>query len=84
MPSLPVIIGVAAICALLGAAIGSNRGQGAAGFWLGLFLGPLGLLLCLTMKTTPAAAAARAEAIEVERARLRAGQGDAAQQPTDG
>lgn len=82
--NLPVIIAVAAVCAILGAAIGSNRGQAAAGFWLGLLLGPIGILLCLTMKTTPVAAASRAEAIEAERAKLRGGQSDAAQQPTDG
>lgn len=68
----PAIIGVAVVCMLIGAAIGSNKGQGAAGAWLGLLLGPIGLLLCLTMKTTPAHAAAQAEAVDAERAKLRA------------
>lgn len=71
MPSPPVIVTIALICCIIGAAIGSGRGQGGAGALLGLLLGPLGVLLCLTMKTTPAAAAARAEAIEAERAKLR-------------
>ena len=80
MPSLPVIIAVAAVCCLIGAGIGSNRGQGGAGALLGLFLGPIGVLLCLTMKTTPEYAAARAEAIEAERRRLR-GETDPAPAP---
>ncbi len=73
----PAIIATSVICSLIGAGIGSSRGQGGAGFWLGLLLGPIGLLLCLIMKTTPAVAAARLEAIEAERAKLRA-QRDAA------
>lgn len=75
MPSLPVIIVDAVICCIIGAAIGSNRGQGNQGALLGLFLGPIGVLLCLTMKPTVEYAAARAEAIEAERARIRAEQG---------
>lgn len=71
MPSLPVIVAVAAVCCILGAAIGSGKGQGGAGALLGLLLGPLGVLLTLFMKTTPAAEAARQEAIEAERAKLR-------------
>jgi hypothetical protein len=68
----PAIVVDAVICCIIGAAIGSNRGQGGAGAWLGLLLGPIGVLLCLTMKATPAVAAARLEAIEAERARIRA------------
>lgn len=70
--NLPVVIAVATVCCLIGAAIGSGRGQGGAGALLGLLLGPIGVLLCLTMKDTPQHAAARAEAIEAERAKLRA------------
>lgn len=69
--SLQFIIIDAVICCLIGAAIGSGRGQGGQGALLGLILGPLGVLLCLTMKDTPAHAAARAEAIEAERRKLR-------------
>jgi hypothetical protein len=66
-----IVIG-AVICSFLGLIIGSTKGQGGAGFFLGALLGPLGLILCLIMKPTPAIAAAREEAIEAERARLRA------------
>ncbi|QOR55823.1 MAG: hypothetical protein YHS30scaffold324_55 [Catenulispora phage 69_17] len=64
----------AVICCVIGAGIGSSKGQGGAGFWLGLLFGPIGLILCLTMKPTPAVAAARLEAIEAERAKIRAQQ----------
>lgn len=67
----PVIVVVAVVCCLIGGAIGGGRGQGGAGALLGLFLGPIGLLLCLTMKPTAAYAAARAEEIEAERRKLR-------------
>jgi hypothetical protein len=67
----PAIITVAALCCIIGGAIGAGRGQGSQGAILGLLLGPLGVLLCLTMKTTPEYAAARAEAIEAERRKLR-------------
>jgi uncharacterized protein YqgC (DUF456 family) len=72
MPSLPVVIAVAAICCIIGSAIGSSRGRGGDGALLGLLLGPLGVILALALKSTPAYAAARAEAIEAERAKLRA------------
>lgn len=84
--SIQAIIIDAVVCCILGAAIGSGKGQSGAGFWLGLLLGPLGVLLCLTMKATPAYAAARAEAIEAEREQIRAqrdGATAAAQQPSD-
>ncbi len=32
------------ICAFIGAVIGEARGRNAAGFWLGLLLGPIGCL----------------------------------------
>lgn len=70
--SIQAIVIDAVICCIIGAAIGSGKGQGGAGFWLGLVLGPLGVLLCLTMKPTAAYAAARAEEIEAERERIRA------------
>lgn len=67
-----VIVIDAVICGFLGLIIGSTKGQPGAGFFLGALLGPLGLLFCLIMKPTPAIAAARIEAIEAERARIRA------------
>ena len=67
----PAIFIDALVCCVIGGAIGSGKGQGGAGAWLGLLFGPIGVLLCLTMKPTPAFAAARAEAIEAERARIR-------------
>lgn len=81
MPSLQVVIAVAAVCCFLGAGIGAGRGQTGAGAFLGLFLGPIGLLLCLTMKDTPEHAAMRAEAIEAERRKLR-GEPDPAPPPS--
>jgi hypothetical protein len=77
MDQLGPIIGVAAICCLLGAGIGSSKGQGGAGAVLGLLLGPLGILFCLFMKPTVAYEAQRAEALEAERARIRAQQAPA-------
>ena len=72
MPSLPIIVADAFVCFLIGAAIGTGRGRGGDGALLGLILGPLGLLIALTLKPTVEVAAARAEAIEAERAKLRA------------
>ena len=37
-------------CAVLGGFIGGNKNRGVAGFFLGLFLGPLGILIILVMK----------------------------------
>lgn len=61
----------ALICLIIGGAIGSSRGRGGDGVLLGLLLGPLGVLLALTLKPTVEYAAARAEAIEAERRKLR-------------
>lgn len=44
--TLFVLIFVAAVCGFIGAALGSSRSIGAgAGFFLGLLLGPLGLII---------------------------------------
>lgn len=43
-----VIIGV--FCALIGAVVGSAKGQPGAGFWLGFLLGPIGILIVAVMK----------------------------------
>jgi len=59
------------ICAFIGLAIGSSKGQAAAGFLLGLLLGPVGLLIALIMKPSIQVQAQRAEAVDFERARIR-------------
>lgn len=71
MNSLQFIVTDALICLVIAGAIGSSRGRGGDGVLLGLVLGPLGVLLALTLKTSPEFAAARAEAIEAERRKLR-------------
>lgn len=74
-------------CGLLGLFIGGAKGQPGGGFILGLLLGPLGVIICLIMKPTPAIAAARLEAIETERAKLRDqrdGTTESASQPPTG
>lgn len=38
---------VAVGCGTIGSMIGEKRGRGAAGFWLGFVLGPLGCLAAL-------------------------------------
>lgn len=52
-----VVITVWVICAIIGAAIGHSKGNGTAGFFLGLLLGPLGILIAAVMKPTPEAEA---------------------------
>jgi uncharacterized membrane protein YeaQ/YmgE (transglycosylase-associated protein family) len=42
-----VLLFVAVICGFIGYAIGNGRGRGTAGFWLGLLLGPIGVLAAL-------------------------------------
>lgn len=71
MSNIQFIVVDAVICLIIAGAIGSGRGRGGDGVLLGLLLGPLGVLLALTLKPTPAYAAARAEAIEAERRKLR-------------
>jgi hypothetical protein len=78
-----VIVISAVVCGLLGLVIGGAKGLPGLGFFLGAVLGPLGLLFCLIMKPTPAIAAARAEAIETERAKLRAQRDGAAAASAD-
>jgi hypothetical protein len=79
--NMQAIAVTAIICGLLGLFIGGTKGLPGAGFFLGALLGPLGVLICLIMKPTPAVAAARLEAIEAERARIRA-QRDGTSEPT--
>lgn len=49
MDPLAIII-VAVFCALIGAAIGSPKGQAGAGFFLGFLLGPIGIIVIAVMK----------------------------------
>ena len=46
-----LVVALAVWCAsgMIGAACGSSRGRGAAGFMLGLFLGPLGWVVALLL-----------------------------------
>lgn len=67
---VPYIFGWIVI-AIIGAAIGSAKGNAQGGFWMGLLLGPLGLLITACMKASPAVQAAREAAVEAERAKLR-------------
>lgn len=38
------------LCAFVGAMIGSGKGMGGAGFALGLFLGPIGVIIAACLK----------------------------------
>jgi hypothetical protein len=38
------------ICGVIGAALASEKGRGAAGFWLGFVFGPIGILIALLLK----------------------------------
>lgn len=69
--NVQVVIVVAVICGFLGLVIGGSKGYAGFGFFLGAALGPLGLIIIAVTKPTPAIAAAREEAIEAERARIR-------------
>ncbi|NUP52097.1 MAG: hypothetical protein HOW97_32960 [Catenulispora sp.] len=66
-----IIAVVAIVCCVIGGNIGSGKGRFDAGAFLGLLLGPVGLLVLLLLPPTIEAAAIRAEAIEAERRKLR-------------
>lgn len=40
------------VCGFIGMAIGGTKGRRAAGFWLGVFLGPIGLVVMAAMSMT--------------------------------
>jgi len=44
-------------CALLGVAIGDTKGRSTIGFWLGVLLGPIGVVIVALMSATPEAQA---------------------------
>ena len=58
-----VFVIVWVVCALVGWAIGNSKGRGTAGFFLGLLLGVIGLIIIAVMRPTPEYAAQRANAI---------------------
>jgi len=65
------ILAVDALFVFIAWAIGSSKGQGATGFILGLFLGPLGMILAGFLKPTVELQAKRDVALEAARERLR-------------
>ena len=64
-------VAVDVICLFLGMIIGGSKGFTGLGLFLGLVLGPLGVLIVAVMKPTPEVQAKREMAVEAERARLR-------------
>lgn len=50
-------VAVAVACALVGRALGERKGRGSEGFWLGLFLGVVGIVIVLVISPTPEAQA---------------------------
>jgi len=64
-------VAVDVICLFLGMIIGGSKGFTGLGLFLGLVLGPLGVLTVAVMKPTPEVQAKREMAVEAERARLR-------------
>lgn len=69
------LLAIDALFVFIAWAIGSSKGQGATGFILGLFLGPLGMILAGFLKPTVELQAKRDVALEAareaERERLR-------------
>ena len=51
------------IGAIVGMAIGSEKGRKDAGLWLGLFFGPIGWIIVAVMQPTPEVEAARMASI---------------------
>ena len=47
---MAILVVVWLVCAFLGALIGSSKGQAAAGFFLGLLLGVIGLIIVVFLK----------------------------------
>jgi len=48
------------VCAFIGMSIGKGKGKGGAGFALGLFLGPIGIIIIALMKEDTAKVEAEA------------------------
>ena len=71
---MAVYVAVDVICLFLGMIIGGSKGFTGLGLFLGLLLGPLGVLIVAVMKPTPEVQAKREMAVEAERERLRSQQ----------
>jgi len=67
---MAVYVAVDVVCLFLGMIIGGSRGFTGLGLFLGLLLGPLGVLIVAVMKPTPEVQAKREMAVEAERVRL--------------
>jgi hypothetical protein len=59
-----VCIAVLTIFAQLGKYVGRDKGRQREGFWLGMFLGPLGLIITALLQPTADAEAARAVRVQ--------------------
>lgn len=68
---MAVYVAIDVVCLFLGMIIGSAKGLTGLGLFLGLLLGPLGVLIVAVMKPTPEVQAKRELAVEAERTRLR-------------
>lgn len=73
---MAIYAGIAFVCLFVGMIIGSAKGFAGLGLFLGLLLGPLGVLIVAIMKPTPEVQARREQAVEDARARLRSGPPD--------
>lgn len=47
------IIASLIVCAMIGATIAAPKEAGSSGFWCGLFLGPIGVLVATTLDNRP-------------------------------
>jgi len=67
---MAVYVAIDVVCLFLGMIIGGSKGFTGLGIFLGLVLGPLGVLIVAVMKPTPEVQAKREMAVEAERMRL--------------
>lgn len=64
MEEIIIITSSCFLCAIIGAVIGKSKGHGFMGFMLGLFFGPIGLIIIAVMR--PAQSKSRGEELNVE------------------
>jgi hypothetical protein len=62
-----LVIAVPLVCGCIGGWIGEQRDRGTAGFWLGLFLGPLGWIIAALLDPTPEEIVRRERAVAAAR-----------------
>lgn len=67
---MAVYVAIDVVCLFLAMIIGGSKGFAGLGIFLGLLLGPLGVLIVAVMKPTPEVQAKREMAVEAERAKL--------------